>query len=94
LNIDGIVWLDAVEQKCLVKHRLRREEVAEVFSNEPKINFVERGQRVGEHLYLPRGRTDSGRCLMVFFIHKLDGSALIVSGRDMSQRERRAYGSA
>jgi predicted NBD/HSP70 family sugar kinase len=37
------------------------------------------------------GRTESGRCLSVFFIRKLGNKALIITARDMNTRERRRY---
>jgi uncharacterized DUF497 family protein len=37
------------------------------------------------------GQTDSGRYLIVFFIHKKDNRALILSARDMTSAERKRY---
>jgi uncharacterized DUF497 family protein len=37
------------------------------------------------------GQTDSGRYLIVFFIHKGDNTALILSARDMDRGERKQY---
>ena len=44
-----------------------------------------------EDLYNILGRTGEGRYLSVFFIKKLKNKALIISARDMNQRERRRY---
>jgi uncharacterized protein len=38
------------------------------------------------------GQTDADRYLIVFFIHKKEGQALILSARDMTASERRLYG--
>lgn len=38
------------------------------------------------------GRMKAGRYLIVFFIQKKSGDALIISARDMTQKERRTYG--
>jgi uncharacterized DUF497 family protein len=38
------------------------------------------------------GQAKSGRYLVVFFIYKKDGRALILSARDMTTAERRRYG--
>lgn len=89
MKITEIVWLADIEEKCAVKHGVYPPEVAEVFRSSARVNFVEKGYRSGEDVYVARGRTDAGRYLMVFFIRKLDGSALIVSARDMTRRERR-----
>jgi uncharacterized DUF497 family protein len=42
-------------------------------------------------VYAARGQTDAGRYLIVFFLHKPNHVALILSARDMDQRERRRY---
>lgn len=91
MKIAEIIWLEEIEEKCAVKHHVRPEEVEQVFRAPPRINHVERGCRSGEDVYVARGQTDSGRYLIVFFIRKLDGAALILSARDMSPGERRSY---
>jgi uncharacterized DUF497 family protein len=53
---------------------------------------VEKGEQEGENLYLALGQTDAGRHLAVFFIHKKTKDALILSARDMVEKERRMYG--
>jgi uncharacterized DUF497 family protein len=57
----------------------------------PRYRFIERGKYRGEHLYLALGVTDAGRYLSVFFIYKKDRRALIVTARDMTEKERRRY---
>jgi uncharacterized DUF497 family protein len=61
-------------------------------SNKPRIFFRETGDIEGEHLYEALGRTDAGRYLAVFFIRKLAEKALVISAREMNQRERKRYG--
>lgn len=68
------------------------EEVEQVFSNRPRIQRIERGRVRGEDLYRILGRTDSGCYLAAFFIYKEGGKALIVSAREMSEREKKNYG--
>jgi uncharacterized DUF497 family protein len=46
----------------------------------------------GENLYAVLERTDGGRYLSVFFIMKKKKKALIITARDMRERERRRYG--
>jgi hypothetical protein len=91
MKIVEIAWLQEVEEKCVRKHRVMPHEVEEVFRGNARFNFVEKGFRRGEDLYVARGRTKSGRYLMVYFIEKKDGSALVLSARPMTQRERRSY---
>jgi len=37
------------------------------------------------------GQTKSGRYLIIFFIYKKDGRAIILSARDMTPDERKRY---
>ncbi len=56
-----------------------------------ELDFVENGKRKGENVYVAKGQTVGGRYLVCFYIHKLDGQALILSARDMTATERRLY---
>jgi uncharacterized protein len=91
MQIDDFVWLPNISEKLAVKHDVDEEEVEEVFFNRPRYRFVEVGHRTGEDVYAASGQTDAGRYLIVFFILKPKNTALIVSARDMDQRERRRY---
>jgi len=91
LKIKGIIWLDEVIEKLATKHNVGQNEVLEVLLNQPYFRFVEKGNRSGENVYAALGRTKSGRYLMVFFIYKKDGRAIILSARDMTSSERRRY---
>jgi hypothetical protein len=92
VNITGYIWREDVIDKLAWKHQVEVEEVVELFSNRPRIERLEKGHRLGEDLYVSLGQTDEGRYLMVFFIHKQTGQALIVTARDMTHKERRRYG--
>ncbi len=87
-----IIWLEEYERKLLLKHNVQPYEVEEVLNNNPRYRFIEKGIRENEHKYRALGQTDAGRYLAIFFILKTDGGALIVSARDMVDKERRAYG--
>ena len=91
MRINGFVWLPDIVDKIEHKHHLDQDEVEEVFFNRPRYSFVERGHRTGENVYAATGQTDAGRYIIVFFILKKNGSALIVSARDMDTRERRHH---
>ena len=84
-------WLIQILDKLLSKHNVTQVEVEEVFLNRPMYRFVERGHRRNEDVYSASGQTEAGRYLIVFFIHKEDNVALILSGRDMDRPERRLY---
>ncbi len=91
MDLDDFLWLSDIVEKLAVKHHVTQEEVEEVFFNQPRYRFVESGYRPNEDVYAASGQTDAGRYLIVFFIHKQDNAALILSARDMDKRERRRY---
>ena len=45
----------------------------------------------GENVYSALGRTSGGRYLAVFFVYKVNKSALIISARSMTIKERKRY---
>ena len=92
MRITGIIWLDAIVAKLAIKHRVEPEEVEEVFANAPRFRFVEKGERSNEDVYMALGQTEAGRYLTILFIHKATADALILSARDMADKERRQYG--
>lgn len=92
MKVFGIIWLRDVVDKLFWKHNLTTDEVEEVFKYSHKIRFVESGDFENENLYTAHGRSDSGRYLIVFFIHKATGEALIISARDMTKKEKKSYG--
>ncbi len=91
MRIEGIVWLRDVVDKLAAKHQVAPHEVEEVFRNNPKIRFVEKGRRKGENVYMALGRTGAGRYLAVLFILKRRREAWVLSARDMAKKERRYY---
>jgi uncharacterized protein len=92
MKIEGVVWLNAIVDKLAVRHHVATHEVEEVLTNNPKFRFVERGQRQDEDIYMALGQTDAGRYVTVLFIYKTTAEALILSARDMAEKERRQYG--
>jgi uncharacterized DUF497 family protein len=91
VDIDDLIWLDEIVLKLERKHAVSPEEVIEVFDSEPLFQRAEKGERPGEDVYAAFGRSAAGRYLTVFFIYKKDRRALIVSARQMTQRERQRY---
>ena len=89
--INGFVWREDIIDKLARKHNVSPDEVAEVFTGNPKFLRIERGRIDGEHLYNALGQTASGRYLAVFFIYKRSRQALIVTAREMDGKERRYY---
>jgi uncharacterized protein len=89
--IDEFIWLPDIIGKLETKHHVSQDEVEDVFFNAPKFRFVESGHRPDENVYSAGGQTDTGRYLMVFFIHKPGNTALILTARDMDSKERRRH---
>ena len=92
MRIIDILWLPDIVEKLAVKHDVQPIEVEEVLMGMPGFRRIERGKVQGEDLYTAVGQTDAGRYLIVYFIRKTGGVALIISARDMDSRERRQYG--
>lgn len=64
----------------------------EIFNRSPRYRFIETGDIEGEDLYAALGQTNEGRYLIVYFVHKATGEALIVSAREMTKKEKRTHG--
>ncbi len=92
MEIDRIIWLEDIVEKLLWKHQVEEQEVVEVFENKPRFQRKEPGFNPGEDVYAAFGQTDAGRLLSVFFVYTLDKRAIIVSARDMSQKEMKKHG--
>ncbi|PKO21059.1 MAG: hypothetical protein CVU38_16755 [Chloroflexi bacterium HGW-Chloroflexi-1] len=92
MRIEGILWRRDVVDKLASKHQVETYEVEETLENQPKIRFVEKGERKGEDVYMASGQSDGGRYLVVLFIYKQTREALILSAREMEPEERKQYG--
>jgi hypothetical protein len=94
MRIRWTIWKEQFIEKLRWKHGVGPAEVEEVLRSGAHFRKAERGRVEGENLYAAYGRTDAGRYLVVFFIFKKPDGALPISGRDMTQAERRYYGKA
>jgi uncharacterized DUF497 family protein len=65
--------------------------VEEVFENKPKFRRGPRGNYVQENIYYALGRTDANRKLFIVFIFKRTNEALIISAREMDDKEKSMY---
>jgi hypothetical protein len=92
MKIAGIIWYDDVIEKIEIKHHVDISEAEEIFFKKPKFKKMKRGKFHGEDVYRALGQTQAGRYLTVFFIYKLTHEALILSARDMDDKERKSYG--
>lgn len=92
IQIEHVIWLPQFEDKLLAKHHVTVREAEDILFGAPYVEYVERGFHADEHLYAAYGQTDAGRYLVVLFVLKQGGGALVISGRDMDGKERRRYG--
>ena len=93
MQIEFIVCPEYIEEKLETKHNVTCREARHIFFNQPRFRFAEKGHTEGEDVYAAFGQTLGGRYLSVFFIYKPPTkTAIIISARDMSDKERRAYG--
>ena len=92
LQIYEVIWLSEFVEKLASKHNVKTTEVEKVLSNHPRFRRVSKGNRTGEDVYSAMGQTNEGRYLIVFFILKAHRRALVISARDMDEKERRYYG--
>jgi uncharacterized DUF497 family protein len=91
MKISGILWLDDVIEKIESKHGVSWIEAGDVLKSARKFRYVEKGHRPLEHVYSAMGQTNSGRYLIVFFVLKKNGEAVVISARDMDSAERKLY---
>lgn len=91
MKLTGIVWLREVVDKLAWKHNVTTDEVEELLNGRPRFRFIEKGNVESEHLYVAMGQTYAGRYLIAYFLRKTSGEALIVTARDMTQKEKKLY---
>lgn len=89
--IDGFIWFSDIIDKLESKHGVSQAEVENLFTCKPVFSKIQRGKIKGENLYRALGRTEAGRHLVSFFIYKRNHYALIISTRDMTDKERKYY---
>ena len=65
MKIAGFVWLEEIVQKLVWKHSVETEEVREIFLNNPKFRFIEKGHRKDENVYAAFGQTDRGKIFVL-----------------------------
>jgi uncharacterized DUF497 family protein len=93
MQIDLVVCPEHIEEKLESKHNVTCRETRQVLFNQPRIRFAEKGHTEGENVYTAFGQTFGGRYLSIFFIYKpAIKVAVIISAREMSNKERRTYG--
>lgn len=93
MTFTEIIWFDDIVNKLAWKHHVVPLEVEEVLESRRTLHFWnQEGKIEGEDIFNALGRTEAGRYLSIFYIKKLGNRALIISARDMKQKERQRYG--
>ena len=91
MEISRIIWLEDIVEKLIWKHNVEEIEVIEVLENKPIFQYKEKEYKPGEDVYAAFGQTNTGRFLSIFFVYTKDNRAIIVSAREMTEKERKKY---
>jgi uncharacterized DUF497 family protein len=92
MKIVNIVCPASIEEKIEAKHRVTFREVRQMLIGNPRIRFAEKGHIKGEDVYAAFGQSFGGRYLASYFVYKPESkTAIIISARDMSAKERKSY---
>ncbi len=91
MKIREVIWLEGIVEKLERKHHVTQDEVEQVLRNHPRFFWIEEGNFKGEDVYVALGRSFGGRYLAVFFIYKKNRDIIIMSARDMTNREKKRY---
>ena len=92
MKLREVIWIDEFADKLAKKHGVSKDEAEEVLNSDPHIRKMGKGRTKGENVYGAYGQTDGGRYLVIFYIRKLTGALLPISGREMDGGERDYYG--
>lgn len=91
-RIAGFDWDTGNARKSVDKHGVGQGEAEQVFFNEPLLLLTDERHSVKELRFHALGNTDDGRHLHIVFTLRQDETLIrIISARDMSQKERKAY---
>jgi uncharacterized protein len=87
----GFQWDAGNLEKNWRSHQVTPAECEQVFFNQPFIAADDPAHSALERRFFVLGQTDAGRLLFVVFTVR-DTLIRVISARDMSRREREAYG--
>ena len=89
--IEDFIWLTDFVDKLESKHGVSIYEAESVFTGKPVYKKIQKGRVRGENLYRALGKIEAGRYLAVFFIYKKTHEVIVISARDMTEKERKNY---
>jgi uncharacterized DUF497 family protein len=91
-KVVGFDWDAGNERKSLEKHGVSQGEAEQAFFGEPLLILEDQSHSGEEARFHALGRTVDGRRLHIAFTLRRDGALIrVISARDMSGRERKAY---
>jgi uncharacterized DUF497 family protein len=92
-ELEGFEWDEGNSGKNVLGHGVSRAEAEEIFFHEPLLFFDDLKHSVTEKRFVAHGGTAAGRLLTAAFT--IRGKRIrVISVRDMSRKERRAYAKA
>lgn len=91
MRIKEILWIERFVTKIKKKHNVTNEEVEDALHSDGLFRRTKKGKVNGEDVYVVYGRTDAGRYLFIVFVYKSCNTGLIISARDMTDKERKYY---
>jgi uncharacterized DUF497 family protein len=89
-NCEEFEWDKGNELKNWESRSVKRTEAEQVFFNHPLLIFDTYSQNE-EQRFLALGATSSGRFLTIIFTIRKKKLIRVISARDMSRKERKAY---
>ncbi|MGR3434593.1 MAG: BrnT family toxin [Shimia sp.] len=94
-HIEGFDWDAGNDRKSADRHTVSQAEAEQAFFNAPLLVLEDRRHSQDEPRWHALGRTDDNRRLHVTFTLRGGGTLIrVISARDMSRNERKAYGQA
>jgi uncharacterized DUF497 family protein len=90
-SITGFEWDEGNREKNWIDHQVTTNECEEVFFNLPLLLHPDPAHSITENRYFVLGLTNAGRHLFIVFTLRSD-RLRVISARDMSKKERAAYG--
>jgi len=90
LKCTGFDWDDGNTDKNWIKHKVTPSECEQIFFNQPLVVKDDLEHSLNEERFYALGQTNRKRFLFVAFTVR-ENLIRVISARDMSRKERRAY---
>lgn len=91
-HCEAFEWDNGNSAKNWAKHKVKSIESEQAFFNHPLVVLFDSKHSDREERYLLLGQTNHGRLLTVIFTLRGKGKLIrVISARDMSKKERKAY---